>query len=138
MVETSFISTPSANHGSGTRLSRPTAALQGAAGNTDLTGGHHQKLACGELVAMIREGSGKVIDLGLKIGAGKPEKQDAGMGKTLVEDQLAKIPIGNHENAPLLPGKRQDVLIRKAMGVVAGDCRNVMAKPAQVVNEAKV
>src|SRR5215208_1850085 len=87
---------------------------------------------------MICEGGIEAIDFGLKIGAGKPEKQNASVRKSLVEDQLAKIPVGNHENAPFLPGKCEHVLIRKTMGVVAGDCRNVMAEAAQVSDEAKV
>src|SRR5689334_18299695 len=110
----------------------------GMAGNPDLTRSDDQKLTAGELVSVIFEGGIEVIDLGLKIGAGKPEKQNARVRVTLVKDQLAKIPIGNDENAPLLSGKREDVLICKAMGVVAGDCRNVMAEAAKIGNEAKV
>ena len=110
----------------------------GMAGNPDLTRSDDQKLTAGELVSVIFEGGIEVIDLGLKIGTGKPEKQNARVRVTLVKDQLAKIPIGNDENASLLPGKREDVLIRKAMRVVAGDGRNVMTEKAQVGDEAKV
>ena len=37
----------------------------------------------------------QMSDLGLQLGPGKSEKQDASVGKALVEDQLAEITIGN-------------------------------------------
>jgi hypothetical protein len=42
----------------------------------------------------------------LQLGSGKSEKQDAGVGKALAEDQLAEIAIGNDQNSLLLPGNR--------------------------------
>jgi hypothetical protein len=48
----------------------------------------------------------QMFDLGLQLGPGKSEKQDAGVGKALVEDQLAEIAIGNDQNSVLLPRNR--------------------------------
>jgi hypothetical protein len=61
-----------------------------------------------------------MLDLGLHLGPGKPEKQDAGVCKALIEDQLAEIPVGNNQNSLLLPGDRKDILVGKTMGVVSG------------------
>jgi hypothetical protein len=83
----------------------------GTAGNADLARGHHQELAGGKLVRVICQDGVEAIDLGLKIGAGKPEEQDALMLETLVEDQLAKVAVGNHEDLLLLPRDCRDVLI---------------------------
>jgi hypothetical protein len=47
-----------------------------------------------------------MFDLGLQLGPGKSEKQDAGVAEALVEDQLAEIAIGNDQNSSLLPGNR--------------------------------
>ena len=53
-----------------------------------------------------------MLDLALQLGPGKPEKRHAGVGKALIEDQLAEIPVCNHEDPLLLTGNRQHVLIR--------------------------
>jgi len=96
-------------------------------GNADLTWGDHQKLAGGEIVRVIGESAVEVIDLGLKISARQPEEQNTGVFKALVVNQLAKIPVGNHKNALFRPGNCQDILISKAMRVVAGDRRYVVS-----------
>jgi hypothetical protein len=66
------------------------------------------------------------------MGPRKPEKQHAGVGKTLVEDQLTEIAIGNDQDALLLPGNRQDVLICQTVRVISGDGSNVVAKGSKV------
>ena len=81
-------------------------------GNTDITRRHHHELPGRKLITMILESLIQMLDLRLQLGPRKPEKQHAGVGKTLVEDQLAEIPVGNDEDPPLLPGNRQHVLIR--------------------------
>jgi hypothetical protein len=63
----------------------------------------------------------QVLNLGLQLGLGKPEEQDADVGQSLVEDQLAEIAIGNDQNPLLLPGDRQDILIGKTGRVVSRD-----------------
>jgi hypothetical protein len=62
------------------------------------------KLPGRQLVAALVQRLIQMFDLGLQLGPGKSEKQDAGVGKALVEDQLAEIAIGNDQNSLLLPG----------------------------------
>jgi hypothetical protein len=80
----------------------------------------------------------QMFNLALQLSPGKPEKQHAGMAKALMEDQLAEIAISNDQNPLLLSRDRQDVLIRKAMRVVSGDGRNVMAEASKVVDKAEI
>jgi hypothetical protein len=63
----------------------------------------HKLPGC-QLVAALVQRLIQMFDLGLQLGPGKSEKQDAGVGKALVEDQLAEIAIGNDQNSLLLPG----------------------------------
>lgn len=60
------------------------------------------------------------------------------MGKLLMENQLTEVPVGNHQNALLSRRDGQDISIRKALGVVAGNGGDVVAKAPEVGNEAKV
>jgi hypothetical protein len=55
-----------------------------------------------------------------------------------MEYQLAEIPIGKEQNALLVPGCRQDILIRKTRRVLARDGRHVMAKRAKVGNQPEI
>ena len=80
----------------------------------------------------------KMFDFGLKGTSGQPEEDDASMGEALVEDQLPEIAIGNHQNALLVAGNRKDILVSKAVWVVLGDSRDVVAEVAKMRNEAKV
>jgi hypothetical protein len=80
----------------------------------------------------------EVVDLSLQALSGKPEKQDAGVGKALVKDQLTEIPVGNDEDPLLLPGNRQHVLISKAMRVVSRDGRDVVTVASKVLDKTKV
>ena len=107
-------------------------------GNPNLAERNDHKLPGRQLVTALLQRLIQMFDLGLQLGPGKSEKQDAGVGKALVEDQLAEIAIGNDQNSLLLPGNRQDVLIREAWRVVARDGRHVMAEASKVGNEAKV
>jgi hypothetical protein len=107
-------------------------------GNPDLARAHHQELAAGKLVSVVLEHRGEVVDLGLKRRPGKSEEEDAGVEEALVEDQFAEIPVGHHQNALLRPRNGQDILVGKAVRVVAGDGRNIVAELAEVGNEAKI
>jgi hypothetical protein len=49
------------------------------------------------------------------------KEDDTRVEESLAEDQLAEIPIGNEQNAFLVPGDRKDILIGKTMRVVARD-----------------
>jgi hypothetical protein len=53
------------------------------------------KLPGRQLVTALLQRFIQMFDLGLQLGPGKPEKQDAGVGKALMEYQLAEIAIGN-------------------------------------------
>jgi hypothetical protein len=99
---------------------------------------HNDKLASRQLVSVFLQRFIQVLDLRLQLGPGKPEEQNAGVGKTLVENQLAEIAVGNDQNPLLLPGDRQHVLIRQAMRVISRNRRNVMAEASKVVDKAKV
>jgi hypothetical protein len=44
------------------------------------------------------------------------------MGKFLVKDKLAEIPVSNDQNTCLLPGDCQDILIGKTSRMIARDC----------------
>ena len=107
-------------------------------GNPDLARAHHQELAAAKLVSVVLEHRGEVVDLGLQRGPGKSEEEDAGVEEALVEDQLAEIPVGHHQDALLSPCDGQDIFISKAVRVVAGDGGYVVTKASKVVNEAKV
>jgi hypothetical protein len=61
----------------------------------------------------------QVLDLGLQRGARKSEKHDAGVRKSLMEDQLAEIAVSNDQDPLLLPCELKNVLIRKTRRVVA-------------------
>ena len=70
--------------------------------------------------------------------AWKSKENDTRMGKFLVKDQLAKIPVGDDQHTRLFPCDGQDILIGKARRIIARDSGNVMAKVTQVRNKAKV
>jgi hypothetical protein len=105
-----------------------------ATGYANLARGHHQELTAFEFVSVFREHGIEVFDFGVKACAGKPKKDDAGMGKFLVKDQFAEIPISNEENTFLVPGNGQHILIGKTWRVVARDDLHVMAESAKVGN----
>jgi hypothetical protein len=79
-----------------------------------------------------------VVNLGLKVGSWKSKEDDAGVGESLVENQFAKIAVGDHQNPLLLPGDGQDILIGKSRWIVARDGLSVMAKLAKVGNQPEV
>jgi hypothetical protein len=65
---------------------------------------NNHKLPGRQLITALLQRLTQMFDLGLQLGPGESEKQDAGVGKALVEDQLAEIAIGNDQNSLLLPG----------------------------------
>jgi hypothetical protein len=80
----------------------------------------------------------EVFDFGLKAGSGESKEKNAGVREALVKDQFAEIPVSNEQNTLLVPGDCQDILIGRAMRVVARDGRNVMAKLTKVGNQPEV
>ena len=80
----------------------------------------------------------EVFNFGLQGRSWQPKENDAGMGKFLVKDQLAEIPVSHDQNTRLLPGDGQDILIGKTMRIVQRNSHNVMAKVTQVGNQSEV
>jgi hypothetical protein len=73
-------------------------------GNTGLAGGHDEELAAGKRLGVALQHGGEVVELGGQGRPGQPEGQDAGVGEALVEDQLAGVPVGHHQDPPLSAG----------------------------------
>ena len=115
------------------RLSKPRSAC-----NPNVARRHNEEFSGRQLVSVILQCLIQMLDLGLQLGPGKPEKQDAGLRHSLIEDQLAEIAVGNDQDPLLSPGNRQDVLIRKAMRVIPGDGCNVVAEGSKVVDKAEL
>jgi hypothetical protein len=46
----------------------------------------------------------EVVNFGLQGRSWKPKENDPSMGKLLVKDQLAEIPVSDNENTLLFPG----------------------------------
>ena len=63
--------------------------------NADLAGGHDQKLTGRKLLRVVSQCHGELVYLGLQARPGKPKEQDAGMGNSLVKDQLTEIAVSN-------------------------------------------
>jgi hypothetical protein len=55
----------------------------------------------------------EVFNFGLQGSSWKPKENDSSMGKFLVKDQLAEIPVSDDQNTLLFPGDYQDILIGK-------------------------
>jgi hypothetical protein len=63
--------------------------------NANLAGGHHQELAERKIVSVFHEHGIEVIDLGLQLSSWEPKENDAGVGQSLLEDELGEIAVGN-------------------------------------------
>jgi hypothetical protein len=72
----------------------------------------------------LREYGIEVFDLDLETGAREAKENDAGVGKSLLEDKLAEIAVGNDENALFFSCDFKDILIGKTGREVAGDDLN--------------
>jgi hypothetical protein len=107
-------------------------------GNANLAGGHDQELAPGKRLGVALQHGCEAVELGGQRRSRQPEEQDASMREILVEDQLAEVPVGNHQNTLLGPGNGQDILVSQAVRVIPGDGSYVVTMALQVVNEAKV
>ena len=106
--------------------------------NSDLAGGHDQELTARKFVRVFLQHGIEVVDFGLKGGSGKSKENDTRVKKALVEDQFAEIPVGNEQNAFLVPSDGKDIFISKTMGVLARDGRNVMAELTNMSNQPKI
>jgi hypothetical protein len=109
-----------------------------SARNSNIARRHNDEFAGRQLVSVVLQRLIQMLYLRLQLGPGKPEKQDAGVGKALVKDQLTEIAVGNDEDPLLLPGNRQHVLIGKTGRVVSRDGRDVVIVASKVVDKAKI
>jgi len=107
-------------------------------GNPNLAGAYDQEFAASKLVSVLLQHGIELFDLGLQRSAWEPKEDDAGMGEALVEDQLAEIAIGNDKDALLSASNSKNILIGKAMRVIAGDGRDVVAELLEVGYQPKI
>ena len=95
-------------------------------GNTGLAGGHDKELAAGKRLGVALQHGGEAVELGGQGRPRQPEEQDAGVGEALVEDQLAGVSVGHHQDLPLPTGEGQDILVSEAVRVtLSGPCTEV-------------
>jgi len=80
---------------------------------------HHEKRTTGQLIRVCMEYRIEVLNVGVQICAWKPKENDTSMGKFLVKDQLAEIPISDDQYTRLFPCDGQDIFIRKPMRIMA-------------------
>ena len=106
--------------------------------NADPAGGHDQECFPLKVFCVFRKHSSEVVNLGLQRSSWQPEEDDPLMGELLVKDQLAKIPVSNNQNPLLFPRDSQNVIIGKAMQIIAGDRNDIMFEFRKVGNESKV
>src|SRR5689334_16622167 len=66
----------------------------GSPGNAYIARRHDNEFSGRQLVRALLQRLIEMLDLRLQLGPGKPEKQDAGVRKALVKNQLAEIAIG--------------------------------------------
>ena len=83
--------------------------------NPNLAGSHHQEFPALKLVSVFLKHGIEVINFGLQGCSWKPKEHDAGMGKLLVKDQLAEIPVSDDQSTLFFPGDCQDILIRNSV-----------------------
>ena len=80
----------------------------------------------------------KLFNFGLQGSAWKPKEDDPGVGKALLEYELAEVAVCNDENPLLVSGDGKYIFIGKPVRIVAGDGANVMAERLQVRDESEV
>ena len=106
--------------------------------NANPTGSHYQKLTALKLLSVFVQYRRELFDFGLESRSRKSKENDPSMGKLLVKDQLAEVPISDDEHPRFFPGDGQDILIGKTRRIIAGDSGNIMAKLTKVGNQSKV
>lgn len=70
----------------------------------------------------------EAIDLGLETGSRRAKKDDTGMNKFFLENQLTEIAVSNNQNPPFFTSEPQNILISKTVRIITGDCLNVMTQ----------
>src|SRR5262245_43229304 len=74
------------------------------AGHANLARGHHEEFTTLKRFNVLLEYGIELFDFRLEGCSGESEEDDAGMDKSLVEDQFAEIAVGDHQNPSLCPG----------------------------------
>jgi hypothetical protein len=108
------------------------------ADNTNPAGTYHHKRTGLKRLSVFIQYPIELFDFGLQGSAWKPKEYDAGVGKTLLKDQLAEIAVCNKQNPLLVPGDGKNIFIGKTRGIVAGDSGNVMAEFSKMRNQSEV
>src|SRR2546427_5320428 len=106
--------------------------------NANPAGSHHQELAAFEFVRVFLKHGIEVFNFGLQGRSWKPKENDPGMGKFLVKDQLAEIPVSDDQHTLFFPCDCQDILIRQTRRIMTRNSGNVMAKVTKVRHQSKV
>src|SRR2546421_5620680 len=96
------------------------------------------RIAALEFVRVFLKYGIEVFNFGLQGRSWKPKEHDTGMGKCLVKDQLAEIPVSDDQNTFLFPCDCQDILIRQTRRIITRNSSNVMAKLTKVRHQSKV
>src|SRR6266516_1408787 len=94
--------------------------------NANPARGHDQEFSALKLLFVCCKHGIEVFNLCLEARTWHPEEDDTFMGELLVIDQLAKIPVSNNQYPFLLPRDSQNVIIRKAMRIIAGDSNDIV------------
>src|SRR5256885_7376043 len=71
--------------------------------NANPARGHHQELTTRKLLSVFMKYRIEVLDFGLQACSWKPKENDAGVGESLLKDQLAEIGGGDDQNPLLFP-----------------------------------
>src|SRR5919202_1508811 len=66
--------------------------------NANPAGSHHQECTAFEFVSMFLKHGIEVFNFGLQSSSRKPKENDTNMGKCLVKDQLAEIPVSDDQH----------------------------------------
>jgi hypothetical protein len=85
-------------------------------GHANLARGYHDELSARKLASVFRKHPMKMFDLGVQGGSWESKEDDAGVGESLVKDQLAEIAVGDHQNPALVSGDSKNIFIGKTGG----------------------
>ena len=96
------------------------------------------RIAALEFVRVFLKYGIEVFNFGLQGRSWKPKEHDTGMGKCLVKDQLAEIPVSDNQHTLLFPCDGQAILIGKTRRIMARESGNVMATRTKVRHQSKV
>jgi hypothetical protein len=107
-------------------------------GNTNPARTHHEKRTVLKRFSMFIQHPIELFDFGWQGSAWKPKEDNAGVGKAVLENQLAEIAVCHNENPLLVQGNGKHIFIGKPVGVVARDRGNVMAKRPKVSHQSEV